>query len=68
MTLHLLRILCKSHCISQPQAAESFGGTAGIDVIYAGGGDDTINGQAGDDALYGEAGNDTIDGGAGADT
>jgi Ca2+-binding RTX toxin-like protein len=48
-------------------ANEALGGTANLDVIWAGEGNDTINGLGGDDRLYGEAGNDTINGGDGND-
>src|SRR3954469_7084888 len=63
--------------------ANSLQGTAGADLVYGFGGNDTINGRAGNDALFGMDGNDTfdmslggtssygsdrIDGGAGTDT
>ena len=50
-----------------------YGGSAGIDTVDAGGGNDTVyarvgndflNGDAGSDRLFGEDGNDSIDGGA----
>jgi Ca2+-binding RTX toxin-like protein len=55
---------------------DSFTGSAGDDVLLAGGGndvihsgagDDRIDAGAGDDAIYDGAGNDTIDGGSGFD-
>lgn len=42
--------------------------TAGDDIAYGGGGNDTLNGLAGDDALYGEAGSDRLNGGEGDDS
>jgi Ca2+-binding RTX toxin-like protein len=43
------------------------GGTAAVDIIVSGDGDDTIYGDAGDDRLEGGYGNDTILGGDGDD-
>ena len=48
--------------------AQTITGTAGDDIVLAGGGNDTVNGGDGDDLLNGEAGNDTLIGGLGADT
>ena len=48
-------------------AANSVTGWSGIDVMYAGDGNDTLNGGVGTDSLYGEAGNDALNGGNGND-
>jgi Ca2+-binding RTX toxin-like protein len=42
-------------------------GTAGDDVIYAGGGNDTINGNGGNDTICGVGGDDVVRGGTGDD-
>ncbi len=42
-------------------------GSAGDDVIFAGGGNDWVNGRAGLDVIDGGAGNDTLNGGGGYD-
>jgi Ca2+-binding RTX toxin-like protein len=45
-----------------------YSGTAGADVIFAGGGNDDISGLDGHDVIRGQSGNDKIWGGAGNDT
>jgi Ca2+-binding RTX toxin-like protein len=49
-------------------ATERTAGTAGNDVFYGGGGNDTLSGNLGHDRLFGGAGRDTLKGEAGNDT
>ncbi|NJO80521.1 MAG: hypothetical protein HC827_19800, partial [Cyanobacteria bacterium RM1_2_2] len=48
-------------------ASDTFSGSNGIDVIYAGAGNDIVSGRDGNDAVRGEAGDDTLQGEAGND-
>jgi Ca2+-binding RTX toxin-like protein len=48
--------------------SESLVGTAGPDVICAGGGDDSVTGRGGNDIVYGGRGSDTVKARGGADT
>lgn len=49
------------------EAADTFTGTSGNDIILARGGNDSISGVAGNDTIDGGIGNDTLLGGDGAD-
>ena len=53
--------------INGTEKADRITGTAGNDIICAGGGNDLVNGLGGDDVIYGGNGNDRINAGAGAD-
>lgn len=68
--LDLLRedVIAPGLVINGEAAAETLTGSAEIDLILAGNGDDAVFGLAGDDTLFGRNGNDVIDGGDGADT
>lgn len=51
----------------QGDGSENIVGTPDVDIIFAGGGNDTVSGLAGDDQIFGEDGNDVLYGGQGND-
>ena len=49
------------------ESADNLTGSAGADIAYLKGGNDTFNGAGGNDKLFGEAGTDKLIGGSGSD-
>ena len=49
------------------ELGDTFGGGAGVDILFGLGGDDNLAGDGDDDALFGGVGNDNMTGGAGDD-
>jgi hypothetical protein len=66
-TLYHLDLARANLITADPSLADTVKGTAGNDLMIAGGGDDFLNGLAGNDVLIGGAGHDTLYGSFGAD-